>query len=63
MKNFLLRMLYAVVCVVIFLVVFPMFLNVVGFTVAGQVWALVRVLVGCIAVVYVLFGPAPPAPW
>jgi len=63
MKNFLLRMLYAVICVVIFLVVFPMFMNVVGFAMAGQVWELVRVLVACIAVVYVLVGPTPPAPW
>jgi hypothetical protein len=63
MKNFLLRMLYAVICVVIFLVVFPMFMNVVGFAMAGQVWELIRVLVACIAVVYVLFGPTPPSPW
>ncbi len=63
MKNFLLRMLYALICVVIFLVVFPLFMSVVGFPITGQVWALIRMLVACIAVVYVLFGPTPPAPW
>jgi hypothetical protein len=63
MKNFLWRILYAVICVVIFLVIFPLFMAVVGFPMTGQVWELIRMLVACIAVVYVLFGPAPPAPF
>jgi len=63
MKNFLLRMLYAVICVVIFWLVFPLFLSIVGFSLSGQVLAMFRIIIACLAVIYVLFGPAPPVPW
>ncbi len=63
MRAFLWKALYAVVCVVIFLWIFPMFMAVVGFSPAAQVWTLVRALVACIAVLYVLFGPPPPTPF
>ncbi len=63
MSALLWRMLYAVVCVVIFFMVFPLFMSVVGFTASAQLIALVKVIVGCLAVLYVLFGPQPPTPF
>ncbi len=63
MKALLWRMLYAVICVVIALLVIPLFLQVVGFPLSGALEQLVRLLIACIAVLYVFFGPVPPAPW
>ena len=63
MKSFLLRMLYALVCLVIFWLVFPLFLNVIGLSLAGSTMQLIRILIACLALVYVFFGPAPKAPW
>ncbi len=63
MKSFLLRMLYALVCLVIFWLVFPLFLEAIGLSLAGATLQLVRILIACLALVYVFFGPAPKAPW
>ncbi len=63
MKNLLWRMMYAVICVVIALLVIPLFLSVVGFPMSGDVARLIRLLIAGIAVLYVFFGPVPPAPW
>ena len=63
MKALLWRVIYAVVCVVIFLLVVPLFLRVIGFPMGGDLWELIRVCVACIAVLYVFFGPAPPPPF
>ena len=63
MKAMLWRMIYAVICVVIFFLIAPLFFSVVGFPVGGDVWQLIRICVGCIAVLYVFFGPQPPAPF
>jgi hypothetical protein len=43
--------------------ILPLFLSVIGFTFPGNIWELLRVVIACIAVIYVLFGPAPPSPW
>ena len=63
MKAMLWRVIYAVVCVVVFWMVFPLFLDVVGFRPEGSLLQLMRVCVACIAVLYVLFGPQPPTPF
>ncbi len=63
MRNLLWRMLYAVICVVIALLVIPLFLSVVGFPLSGDLMQLIRLLIACIAVLYMFFGPVPPAPW
>lgn len=63
MSNILLRMLYAVICVLIFWWVTPLFLQVIGFPMSGQVVQLVRIIVACLALLYVAFGPTPPRPW
>ena len=63
MSAFLWRIIYAVVCVVIFWLVFPLFLSVVGFNPANNLIALMKICIACIAVLYVLFGPPPSAPF
>ena len=63
MKALLWRVIYAVVCVIIFFLVVPLFLRVVGFPVTGDVWELIRVCIGCLAVLYVIWGPQPPSPF
>ena len=63
MSAFLWRVIYAVVGVIVFLLIMPLFCSVVGFPLQGEVWQLLRICVACIAVIYVLFGPAPPKPF
>lgn len=63
MKALMWRVIYAVLCVVMFVMVVPLFASVVGFPLAGNVWELIRICIGCIAVLYVIFGPAPPSPF
>jgi hypothetical protein len=63
MKAFLWRVIYAAVCVVIFWIVFPLFLDVIGFNLAGNLLALLKVCIGLGAIIYVLFGKEPPYPW
>lgn len=63
MKAFLWRIVYAAFFVVVFWMVFPLFLTVVGFAPAEALLALIRICIACIAVAYVLFGPPPPMPF
>ena len=63
MRALLWRMLYALICVIIALLVIPLFLRVIGFPVSGEVEQLIRIVIACLAVLYVFFGPPPPAPF
>jgi putative effector of murein hydrolase LrgA (UPF0299 family) len=63
MRAFLWRLVYAVVCVFVFWLVFPLFLAAIGLPLPGNVMALFRVVIPCIALLYVIFGPEPPYPW
>lgn len=63
MRNFLLRVLYAALGVVMFWLVFPLFLSVIGFAPGADLLQLLRVVVALLAVLYALVGPAPPVPW
>jgi len=63
MKAFLWRVVIAAICVFMFWLIFPLFLSVIGFSMPGNLIALLKICVACIAVIYVLFGPAPPSPW
>ena len=63
MKGFLWRVVYAALSVFMLWLVLPLFLSVIGFDLPGNLFALMRVCVGCIAVLYVFFGPEPPSPW
>jgi hypothetical protein len=63
MKNLLVRIVYAAICVVMLLLILPLFLSVIGFVPAGNLLALLRLSVACLAVIYVIWGPPPPLPW
>jgi hypothetical protein len=63
MKALLWRIVYAVFFVIVFWMVIPLFLSVVGFNPPGDAMALLRIVVACLAVAYVLFGPQPPMPF
>lgn len=63
MKSFLWRVLYAALAVAMFWLIFPLFLSVIGFSLAPNLFALMKLVIACIAVLYVFFGPTPPAPW
>jgi len=62
-KSFLWRVIIAAICVVMFWLIFPLFLEVIGFAMTGSLIALMKLCIACIAIIYVLFGPAPPTPW
>jgi hypothetical protein len=63
MKAFLWRIVYAAFAVVVFWLIFPLFMEVVGFPPGGPLIALMRICIACIAVAYVLFAPPPPMPF
>ena len=63
-KNILIRHVYAAICAFLILLILPLFLDVIGFGApAGQLLALLRLSVACLALVYVIWGPPPPTPW
>ena len=63
MSAFLWRILYAVICFVLFWMVFPLFLQVIHISMDGALIELMRIVSAAIAVLYVLFGPTPPVPF
>jgi hypothetical protein len=63
MKNLLWRALYAVICVFMVLWLAPLVAAAIGFPLTGAVWALGKALMACIAVLYIIWGPSPPAPF
>ena len=63
MRAFLWRILYAAICFVLFWLVFPLFLAVVHVPIEPALMELMRVISMALAVLYVLFGPAPPVPF
>lgn len=63
MKAFLWRILYAAICFVLFWWVFPLFLQVLNVPVNSALLELMKVVTAAIAILYVLFGPPPPAPF
>jgi hypothetical protein len=63
MKNLLIRVVYAALCFVMFMLIMPLFLSVIGFAPGSGVMELMKLCAACFAVIYVIFGPAPPTPW
>ena len=62
MKGFLFRIIYAAVFVVMFWLVFPMFLSIIGLPLTGQVMELLHLVIACLAVAYVLFAREAQTP-
>jgi hypothetical protein len=63
MKALLWRALYAVICVFMVLWLAPLVAAAIGFPLTGAVWTLVKAIMACIAVLYIIWGPTPPAPF
>ena len=63
MSAFLWRILYAVICFILFWLVFPLFLQVLHVSMDAALIELMRVVTAAIAILYVFFGGAPPMPW
>ena len=60
MSALLWRMLIAVIVVLLLFAAVPLFLRIVGFPLEGDVWALLRIIIAGLAVLYVVAGPKPP---
>lgn len=63
MSTLLWRVIYAILCVVLFYWIAPLFADVVGFPLGGSTWTLIKACVAGLAVLYVVFGPPPRTPW
>lgn len=63
MKAILWRTIYAVIAVVLLFALIPLVGELVGFPITGNLWAILRLCIGGLAVFYVLGGPNPPAPF
>ena len=62
MPNWLWRVVIAVIVVLALFKGVPLFAEIVGFPIAGNVWELFRVVIAVAAVLYVLVGKTPPRP-
>lgn len=61
MAGYAFRAIVALVCFGLFVLVAPLFMEVIGLTLAGNIWQLIRILVAIIALAYVVWGP--PLNW
>ena len=62
MKALLWRLVYAVICFWLAITLVPMILAFFGLPLGGA-WPILRICFGGIALLYVFFGPSPPAPF
>lgn len=62
MKALLWRTIYAVIAVVLLFALIPLVFGVVGLPL-GDLWPILRICIGGIALFYILAGPQPPAPF
>ncbi len=63
-KDLLWRVIYAVILVVVLVVVIPLLFELVGLTIpGGPAITLLKFAFACLVLIYVFFGPQPPAPF
>ncbi len=63
-KSMLWRVVYAVILVVILVVIVPLMFELVGVGLpAGPAITLLKFAFACLILIYVFFGPEPPAPF
>jgi len=63
-RAFLWRLVYAVILVVILVVVIPLLFQLVGVGLpAGPAVTLLKFAFACLVLIYIFFGPDPPAPF
>jgi membrane-anchored glycerophosphoryl diester phosphodiesterase (GDPDase) len=63
MKAMIWRVVYATICFVLFWWIAPLFLDVIGVAVSGNVLQLLKICSAAIAILYVIFGKEPPYPF
>jgi len=63
MKALLWRALYAVICVSMVVWLAPLVAAAVGFPLTGTLWVLAKAILACLAVLYIIWGPPPTAPF
>jgi len=59
MRAMLWRLLFAVIAVLVLLAAIPLFLRIIGFPIEGDAWALTRIIIAALALLYVVAGPTP----
>lgn len=62
MRNIFVRTLIAVVCVVVLFALLGPVLNILGFPLSGDLFAIFRIVVAVIAIYYIVWGPVPAIP-
>jgi hypothetical protein len=64
-KSLLWRVVYAVILVVILIVIVPLLFQMVGISIPtlGPAITLLKFAFACLILIYVFFGPDPPAPF
>ena len=63
-KELLWRLIYAVILVVILVVIVPLIFELVGVGIPiGPAVTLIKFAFACLILIYVFFGPTPPAPF
>ncbi len=63
-KDLLWRVIYAVILVVILVVIIPLVFELVGLSLpSGAAITLIKFAFACLILLYVFFGPQPPAPF
>ncbi len=63
-KSLLWRVIYAVILVVILVVIVPLIFELVGLAIPlGPAITLLKFAFACLILIYVFFGPDPPAPF
>jgi hypothetical protein len=63
MRAMLWRVVYAIICFVIFWWILPLVLQVLGVPIGGPLLQLLRACTAAIAILYIIFGKEPPYPW
>ena len=59
MAGLIWRLVIAVICVLFAYAAIPLFLGIIELTMTAQVWALLKLCIAVLAVLYVLFGSWP----
>jgi len=63
LKAALWRIVYVIIVVIVLLIVWDPFLALIGVTIPGNILALLKAVLGIIALLYVVFGPDTSGPF
>ena len=63
MRGMLWRVIIAVICFALFIALLPPVLHVIGFPLSRDLEQIVRICAAGLAILYIIWGPAPPPPF